>query len=124
HPWVRDSFEADPWSTATTLLGWRDAAVAAGARLRSAGALPERIDALGAIEEQRTVAAPAPGAADDLREIVDLLADDVSWPLGIEVLQCHEDPGHLPGLWPRLLTLLEDAGVRIEQLTPTPTGRP
>src|SRR5699024_7390336 len=106
------------------LLGWRDAAIAAGARLRRVDALPERIDALCAIEEQRTVTAPAPGAADDLREIVDLLADDVTWPLGIEVLQCHEDPRHLPGLWPRLLTLLEDAGVRIEQLVPSAAGRP
>ncbi|MDN5687370.1 MAG: PD-(D/E)XK nuclease family protein [Brachybacterium sp.] len=124
HPWARDSFEVDPWSTATTLLSWRDAAVAAGARWSRSAALPERIDALCAIEEQRAVAAPAPGAADDLREIVDLLAADASWPLGIEVLRCHEDPGHLPGLWPRLLTLLEDAGVRIEQLAPTATGRP
>ena len=45
---------------------------------------------------------------------MDLLDQEVSWPLGIDALICHEPPAQLPGLWPRLLELLERAGVHLE----------
>ncbi|MEE1651456.1 PD-(D/E)XK nuclease family protein [Brachybacterium sp. J144] len=113
HPWLRASFAADPWATASTVLSWRDAAVTAGARLEPTEGAPDRIAALCAVEN----AGPdlAPGAADDLRELVDALADEVTWPLGIDSLLCHEDPSSLPGLWPRLLQLLEASGVTLER---------
>lgn len=114
HPWPRESFAADPWATASTLLSWRDASLTAGARLDDPDSAPERIAALCAIE--MADAPLAPGAADDLRELVDVLAEEVTWPLGIEVLRCHEDPAALPGLWPRLLELLREAGVELEVL--------
>ncbi len=122
HPWIRESFAVDPWATASTMLAWRDAAVTAGARLEGAESDSERIAALGAIES----AAPrlAPGAADDLRELVDVLTEEVTWPLGIEILHCHEDPASLPGLWPRLLQLLEAAGVVVERVQPERQERP
>ena len=112
HEWARASFDVDPWSTASTMLSWRDAAVTAGATLRRAPGLPARIDALCAIEQEADI---APGAADDLREIIDLLAElAVSpWPLGIEQVLCHEEPATLPGLWPQLLELLAGAGVAV-----------
>lgn len=110
--WVRESAAADPWATTAALLRWRDAAVEAGARLVPRDGLPERIAALCAIEARHSAARP--GAADDLRELVDVLEQEVTWPLGLEVLVCHEPPEELPGLWPRLLSLLERAGVRLE----------
>ncbi|ATG55736.1 hypothetical protein CFK41_13850 [Brachybacterium ginsengisoli] len=124
HPWPRGSFAVDPWSTATTLLSWRDAAVAAGARLRPAPGQPERIAALCAIEELRTASAAAPGAADDLRELVDVLEQEVTWPLGIEELICHEALTDLPGLWPQLLELLDRAGVRVTEVEAAVSRRP
>ncbi|MFC7456143.1 PD-(D/E)XK nuclease family protein [Brachybacterium sp. GCM10030267] len=132
HPWPRASFAADPWATSATLLTWRDAAVVAGAELRGHSELPARIDALRSIEEQIRGAdgsasggpalALSPGASDDLRELVDLLESVVAsgspWPLGIEIIRCHEDPQRLPGLWGRLLMLLEAAGVALVRPAP------
>ena len=109
HPWPRESFAVDPWATAATMLSWRDAAVMAGAALYPRAGLPSRVEALCAIEE---VASLSPGAADDLQELVALL-EESPWPLGIERLQCHEEPEALPGLWPRLLALLGEGGVEV-----------
>lgn len=110
HPWCRESFARDPWATASTLLGWRDAAVTAGAHLSPAAEpaadadLPERIDALATIEQH--LRPEVAGHADDLREIVEHLETQSGWPLGIEELMLHEDPSQLPGLWSQLLTAL------------------
>ena len=122
HPWLRESFAVDPWATASTVLAWRDAAVTAGARLEATDAAPERIAALCAVE----AAAPdlAAGAADDLRELVEVLSEEVTWPLGIESLRCHEDPGSLPGLWPRLFELLGAAGVPMDRAAAERRGWP
>ncbi|HEX7352261.1 PD-(D/E)XK nuclease family protein [Brachybacterium sp.] len=109
HAWVRDSFTVDPWATATTMLAWRDAAVTAGARLEGMTGLPDRVDALCAIE---AAAELSPGPGEDLQEIVDLLAT-TSWPLGIAEIRCQEEPTHLPGLWPRLFALLAESGVAV-----------
>lgn len=123
HGWVRSSFDVDPWATAGTMLAWRDAAVMAGASLRRASGLPARIEALCAIEE---AAGLSPGAADDLREIVDLLQELAAspWPLGIEQVLCHEEPATLPGLWPQLVELLAGAGAEIRRADEAPSGRP
>lgn len=120
HPWSRESFAVDPWATASTMLGWRDAAVTVGAALRPAPGLPARVAALCAIEE---VCELSPGAADDLRELVALL-EESSWPLGIDRILCQEEPASLPGLWPRLLELLRRGGARVVTVDGTPTGRP
>ncbi|WP_193105704.1 PD-(D/E)XK nuclease family protein [Brachybacterium sp. FME24] len=123
HDWVRDSFDVDPWATATTVLGWRDAAVMAGAALRRAPGLPPRVEALCAIEEAAEL---SPGGADDLAELVDLLEDlaEAPWPLGIDRLLCQEEAAALPGLWPRLLELLGGAGVEVAAADEPPAGRP
>ena len=120
HPWPRASFAVDPWSTARSLLAARDAAVAAGARLAPRADLPARLAALAAAEEtlgRGDVPALSPGAADDLRELVDQLEQD-PWPTGITALTCHEDPAALPGAWPRLLHALARGGAEITVLPP------
>ncbi|MGP9845190.1 PD-(D/E)XK nuclease family protein [Brachybacterium sp. 107] len=123
HEWARASFDVDPWATASTMLAWRDAAVAAGASLRRAPGLPARIEALCAIEAAADLSA---GAADDLREIVDLLAELSAspWPLGIDRVLCQEEPATLPGLWPQLLELLAGAGVAVVPVPAAPAGQP
>ena len=120
-PWSRASFTADPWATAAALLRARDAAVEAGAQLTPGPQLPARIAAITALDEQLQ---HAPGPADDLREVVDLLAGEADWPLGIEQIRCHEDPAALPGLWPALFAQLTAAGVRVERIVEGPTGQP
>ncbi|MDN5822540.1 MAG: PD-(D/E)XK nuclease family protein, partial [Brachybacterium sp.] len=122
--WPARSFALDPWSTARQLLGWRDAAVEAGWRAAESTGLPPRLAALAAVEHRAVVgmlgtvdadenpATLAPGAADDLAEVVaELEREDTGWPLGIDRLVVQEDPATLPGLWPRVLTLLGGAGV-------------
>lgn len=123
HEWVRASFDVDPWATAGTMLAWRDAAVMTGASLRRAPGMPARVEALCAIED---VADLSPGAADDLREIVELLEEleGAPWPLGIEQILCHEEPTALPGLWPQLLALLSGAGAEVRPADEAPAGRP
>ena len=54
------------------------------------------------------------GSADDLAEVIELLEEaGGAWPLGIEEIALAEAPEALPGMWPRLLGLLEAAGVRL-----------
>jgi RecB family exonuclease len=120
HPqdWPSRSFAVDPWSTAAQLLRWRDAAVETGWRAASVeGPLPERLAVLAALERAAEVGVTgtlAPAAGDDLAEIIGLLEETGgAWPLGIEELALEEPPAALPGMWPRLLGLLEGAGVRL-----------
>lgn len=115
--WPARSFAADPWSTARQLLRWRDEALATGWRAgTAAGPLPERLAAVRALERRAEVGVTgtlAPATADDLREIVELLEETGgAWPLGIEEMVLEEAPEELPGMWPRLIALLAEAGVR------------
>lgn len=124
--WPARSFALDPWSTARQLLRWRDAAVEAGWRAADGTDLPPRLAALAAVERHAVVgmlgtvdadgnpATLAPGAADDLAEVVaELEREGAGWPLGIDRLLAAEDPAALPGLWPQLLALLGAAGVEV-----------
>lgn len=130
--WPARSFAVDPWSTARQLLRWRDATVEAGwAPAATPSPLPARLEALRAVESLVVVGMPgthgadgrpatlSPSAADDLSELVSLLEQlhrgGETWPLGIETLTLQDDPARLPGLWPRLLALLEAAGVEISR---------
>lgn len=138
--WPAASCAVDPWSTARQLLRWRDAAVEAGWRPAAAdpALLPPRLAAIAAVERRAVVGMPgtcapdgrpatlSPGPADDLREIVDLLAQlragGASWPLGVDRISLHEDPAELPGLWPMLLDLIAGCGVEITTM-PAPAER-
>jgi len=131
HPqaWPARSFAVDPWSTAAQLLRWRDEAVATGWQgMRSEGPMPDRLAALRELERVAEVGVTgtlAPSAGDDLREVVELLEEaGGDWPLGIEELALEEESGALPGMWPRLLGLLEAAGVRLVAAAAAGEGSP
>lgn len=129
--WPQRSFAVDPWSTARQLLRWRDAAIEAGWAPAAVPAAPlsPRIAALREVEAHVVVGMPgttdaagrpatlSPSAADDLVEVLALLEELEStggtWPLGITELSTQEDPAVLPGLWPRLLSVLSRSGVRV-----------
>ena len=131
HPqaWPAQSFAVDPWSTAAQLLRWRDAAIETGWSVsRSEGPLPERLATLRELERAAEVGVTgtlAPSTGDDLREIEGLLEEaDGAWPLGIEEIALAEEPGDLPGMWPRLLELLAGAGVRLREPEGADGGSP
>ena len=128
-PWPTRSFAVDPWSTAAQLLRWRDAAIETGWRPdRSVGPLPERLATLRELERVAEVGVTgtlAPSGADDLAEVIELLEEaGGAWPLGIEEIVLAEEPEALPGMWPRLLGLLEAAGVRLVAVAAAREGTP
>ncbi|PWH07477.1 hypothetical protein DEO23_02275 [Brachybacterium endophyticum] len=133
--WPERSFRVDPWSTASHLLQLRDASIEAGWRAPDpVHRLPERLAAVRDLEARAVIGIPgtsdardrpatlSPGPADDLREVVDTLAElgdlGAAWPLGIDAITLHEYPTALPGLWPRLFELLDAAGVRLAHAGP------
>jgi ATP-dependent helicase/nuclease subunit B len=139
--WPERSFAVDPWSTAQHLLRLRDATVEAGwSAPGTHQPLPERLSAVRDLELRASVGMPgtasadqrpatlAPGPADDLRELVDMLGElealGAGWPLGIDTIVLAEYPTALPGLWPRLFELLDAAGVRLAHAGTGPEGTP
>ncbi|MBB5832453.1 PD-(D/E)XK nuclease family protein [Brachybacterium aquaticum] len=125
--WPARSFAVDPWSTAAQLLRWRDEALATGWR-STGGHLPERLEIVRDLERRAVsggAGALAPSAADDLREILDLLEGEAAgWPLGIAEITCAEEREALPGMWPQVLTLLERGGVRVTHASADGDGAP
>ncbi|MEY9584285.1 PD-(D/E)XK nuclease family protein [Sinorhizobium fredii] len=103
------SFEKDPWSTAATLLEWRDNLIAAGWQGSPVGA--GRIDDLAAAEMAGTML-PL-GLVD---RAVRLLTALPSRPgLRMKRITLAEPRALLPPLWRRLLEALEAAGVSVDQ---------
>lgn len=126
HPWYRRSFANDPWNTAHHLLELRDDAIEAGwtptTDSQDYSAHP-RLDALATVEKLVLLGPPhdeaatlAPGRADDLREVVELLRIfGPSWPLGIDSIELRDDRTKLPQVWQDLLAAVETAGVTITE---------
>lgn len=128
HAWYRRSRELDPWNTARTLLRLRDEAREAGWRAPEPreidGVRFPRLQALAALEQAATVGVEgvpganlSPGFSDDLSSVyaeLEALVEQVEpWPLGIEAIECAEDPASLPGRWPALFSLLAKLGVEV-----------
>ncbi|RVH06270.1 PD-(D/E)XK nuclease family protein [Sinorhizobium meliloti] len=103
------SFEKDPWSTAATLLQWRDDLIAAGWRGKPIGA--PRIDDLAAVEDAAT-SLPR-GLADRAVHLLNTLPSRPG--LRLKRLTLAEPRALLPPLWRRLLEVLEAAGVTVDQ---------
>lgn len=141
--WSAASFELDPWNTAAHLLELRDEAVAAGwlsTESRGRDAMPDaeqfpRLHALWSLEQSVNLGFPgqkganlAPGPADDLTEIRHALEDRTleghTWPLGIDSIDCSEDPSRLPAQWPRVFELLRAGGVQVTVSEPAPHPAP
>ena len=135
--WCAESLALDPWATARAVLARRDAAVEAGWRPaeHDPTALPPRLAAIAQVERRLTVAVGAqpaavgtvslaPGAADDLVEVLAALEEEQRWPLGLGSIVCDEAPDSLPGSWPRLLRALAAAGVAVEHAADEEPGTP
>lgn len=103
------SFEKDPWSTAATLLQWRDDLIAAGWQGNPIGAC--RIDDLAAAEIAGTMLPP--GLADRAVQLLNALPSRPG--LRLKRLTAAEPRALLPPLWRRVLEALEDAGVSVNQ---------
>ncbi|WP_234888806.1 PD-(D/E)XK nuclease family protein [Sinorhizobium meliloti] len=106
--WI-GSFEKDPWSTAATLLLWRDNLIAAGWNGKPVGT--GRIDDLAAAEDAGT-ALPL-GLADRAVQLLKALPTRPG--LRLTRLKLAERRALLPPLWLRLVDALEATGVSIDQ---------
>lgn len=109
HRFWTESFAKDPWSTAATLLAWREALIAGGWARGPIGAL--RIDDLAAAEDAGT--AMPPGLVD--RAVALLRAVPERPGLRIVRLLLLEPRAALPPLWAALMDVLVVAGVAIEE---------
>ena len=109
HRFWTESFAKDPWSTAATLLAWREALIAGGWARGPIGAL--RIDDLAAAEDAGT--AMPPGLVD--RAVALLRAVPERPGLRIVRLLLLEPRAALPPLWAALMDVLIVAGVAIEE---------
>jgi ATP-dependent helicase/nuclease subunit B len=104
------SFEKDPWSTAATLLAWRDGLVSAGWTQSAVGTV--RVDDLAVAE-----AAGPPIPPGLLDRAVALLAAIPGRPgLRLCRLVLLEPRASLPPLWARLVDALETRGVEVHVL--------
>ncbi|RVE87058.1 PD-(D/E)XK nuclease family protein [Sinorhizobium meliloti] len=103
------SFEKDPWSTAATLLQWRDDLIAAGWQGNPIGA--RRIDDLAAAEIVGTMLPP--GLADRAVQLLDALPSRPG--LRLKRLTLAEPRALLPPLWRRMLEALAAVGVTVDQ---------
>ncbi len=103
------SFEKDPWSTAATLLQWRDDLVAAGWHGKPVGA--RRIDDLAAVEDTGTTL-PL-GLVDRSVRLLNALPSRPG--LRLKRLTLAEPRALLPPLWGRMLEALEAADVSVDQ---------
>lgn len=106
--WVA-SFAKDPWSTAATLLAWRDSLVAGGWTRSPIGAL--RIDDLAAAERAGT--AVPPGLVDRAVALLWAVAERPG--LRVVRLLLLEPRSILPPLWAALVDVLATAGVAVEE---------
>ncbi|MGO2943467.1 MAG: PD-(D/E)XK nuclease family protein [Brevibacterium aurantiacum] len=124
HPWYRRSFANDPWNTAHHLLELRDDAIEAGWNPTDDGrdySAQPRLDALATAEKLVVLGPPhdqtaslAPGRADDLREVLDLLRlHGADWPLGITSIELRDKRDDLPQVWQDILKESESAGVTV-----------
>jgi len=97
-----DSYAADPFSTARTLLKWRDAWYEAGWDGCFPQGVPERLADMAAIE---TLARDAvdPGPGQRLQRVIALLADN---PVAISEIRLRDRLEDFPRLWQRLLQAL------------------
>ena len=102
-----ESFSKDPWSTAATLLMWRDALVAGGWTRKPIGAA--RVDDLASAEA--TGAPLPPGLVD--RAVGLLAALPVRPGLRLSAIHLLEPISSLPPVWRRLVEALGVAGVEI-----------
>ena len=102
------SFAKDPWSTAATLLTWRDALVAGGWDGAAVGS--RRVDDLAAAETAR--GALPHGLSDRAVALAAALPDRPG--LRLRKLTLLEPANSLPPLWRRLIDQLAAAGVSIE----------
>lgn len=103
------SFSKDPWSTAATILEWRDTLVGSGWRGTAIGS--NRLDDLAAAESVEPIL-PA-GLEDRAIALLDVLGTRPG--LRIRQLGLADRRDLLPPLWARIVEALESVGVTIFQ---------
>ena len=117
----QESLNADDMGTAATLLAWRDELLLAGWDFKATNLLPERLNALSAVEaciQKEQEFSLNPGFAGRFVEVIDKLGVR-KHPIGL--LSILEPRSYLPAHFRRLFKKLEESGVDIKQI-PAPKG--
>lgn len=119
--WFRNSFEADPWSTAAQMLRWRDELVLAGWDGSAPAACSERVSALAAVE---AVDLPLDaGFGDRVRTVLAALRER-PW-VGIGSVEVVEPIELLAPVWREVLEALRGCDVSVvEREGPAGAVRP
>ena len=113
-----DSYQADPFSVARTLLQWRDQWYLAGWQGIFADDAPARLKDMAGIEgfAAKTV---DPGLGQRIQRVMHLLSDN---PVAVAAIILRDDLADFPHLWRELI---QSVGAPITQPpAPTPQGRP
>jgi hypothetical protein len=95
----RDSYEADPFSVARTLLQWRDQWYLAGWRGQFAPGAPGRLADMAALESL-AAGAVEPGLGQRVQRVLDLLPDN---PVALGGITLRDDLADFPHLWRQLV---------------------
>lgn len=103
HAFYRDSYEADPFSVARTLLQWRDQWYLAGWRGSFDPGAPQRLAQMAAIEQIAAHTVEA-GLGQRIQRVIDLLPDN---PVGIGAITLCDELGDFPWLWQQLIHAVE-----------------
>ena len=112
-----DSYDADPFSVARTLLQWRDQWYLAGWQGRFSEDAPDRLTDMAAIEElaSRSV---EPGLGQRIQRVIKLLPDN---PVAIGAITLRDALTDFPYGWQQLINCI---GAPVKELTQvTPQGR-
>gem|GEM_PF-740858 len=133
--WFHDSFEADPWSTAATLLRLRDELIEAGWNAEIGYAASPRLEALCRLEASPTPELP-PGPGDRLQAVfseLEALASELpeteteteiaETVLDLTVVTILDSLEHLPPSRRKLFALLERCGVAVDRAGDTVATR-
>jgi RecB family exonuclease len=113
-----DSYQADPFSVARTLLQWRDHWYLAGWTGTFADETPARLKDMAQIEAFAADAVE-PGLGQRIQRVIRLLSDN---PVPVGSITLRDDLADFPHLWQRLI---EATGAPVTTEPPsTPQGRP
>jgi len=113
HPeaFYHESYEADPFSAAKTLLQWRDQWYMAGWHGKFSDGAPARLKDMAAIEPlAKDVVEPNLGQR--IQRVIALLQDS---PIAIESIILRDQLSDFPHLWQQLINATKATGARIEE---------
>ena len=116
HPgaFYHNSYTADPFSVARTLLQWRDQWYEAGWKGQFPADAPARLQDMAAIEQQAAVEV-TPDLGQRIQKVIGLLPDN---PIAIESITLRDSLDDFPPLWRALIQAIDAPLIEADPITP------